>query len=644
MKPLVSILIPSYQAEDYLPRCLDSVLAQTYPNLEICLADDGSTDGTAAIARSYAGKAGLPIAVKELPHGGVSAARQQLLEMAQGEYLFFLDSDDYLDPRTIEVLYSIAESHHADVVQCTMKRTTEDHMPPVDCTELGLHIYGNRLQGMAAYFSGSTPMRCMLAAKLYRRRVLTGIRFPYGKIHEDEATIHCILDKAQVTACTTLPLYHYFTNPNSIMKRRFTYQRYDALDIFRSKAEYCWEHGYHFYAKLWSLYYCYTCARLYKATLEEFGPGDLHLPWLAERFRASAGYYTSSGLADPAFTAALRRQAEDMSELTMPGFFDTAHTFFRVTGEDEIRRLDKTKGDDTLMKKLSIIIPVYNNPQELRMTIDSILGSAFPLEDLEVLVCDDGSSADMKAVAQEYAGQISIRYFWQEDRGFRPGQARNMGIRAAEGELCVFLDCGVLVTSGCLAEHWRLYQQQGPKVVTIGYIYGNDLTSDLQEMRDIIDCHSPDEAAALMQERKMLDGRERDYAISEELHRWQAPWLVLWSLHFSVPTDFMRENNIWFDSFFCTWGCEDNDFGIQLSQHGAKYVLARKAKAIHYPAEKRSYDRLQTEPAFRAGWLKNKAYVKEKWADNELVQLWLSEGGGRAIKELPLLPEEGADA
>ena len=98
-------------------------------------------------------------------------------------------------------------------------------------------------------------------------------------------------------------------------------------------------------------------------------------------------------------------------------------------------------------KKLSIVIPVYNNPEELRLTLGSIARQDFPLEDLEVLVCDDGSHLDMKAVGKEFSGSFSVRYFWQEDQGFRPGTARNMGIRAAQGALCVFLDCGVIVTA-----------------------------------------------------------------------------------------------------------------------------------------------------------------------------------------------------
>lgn len=292
------------------------------------------------------------------------------------------------------------------------------------------------------------------------------------------------------------------------------------------------------------------------------------------------------------------------------------------------------------MKKLSIIIPVYNNPRELRLTLDSVAGSSFPLGELEVLVCDDGSSPNLGSVAEEYQDRFSVRHFWQEDKGFCPGTARNMGIRAAKGSLCVFLDSGVVLTSECLAEHWRLYQEHGEKLVEIGYIYGNDLTSDLDEMREIIDHNSPDQAAAIMEARHMLDGRERDYApCGDDLSRWPAPWIVLWSLHFSVPTAFMRENQVYFDEFFHTWGCEDNDFGIQAHEKGAKFVLARNAKAIHYPARVRSYDRLHNDPDFRAGWLKNKEYVRSKWAEHSIVQLWLTEGG-YAVKKLPLLDPE----
>ena len=167
MKPLVSVLIPSYQVENFISRCLDSVLAQTYDSLEICIADDGSTDGTLDVVRTYVCERSVPITVEALPHKGVSYARQRLVEMSRGEYLFFLDSDDYIDPRTIEVLMEIAAAHNADVVQCAMERTDMNCSPPIDCGSSNPHIYNSRVQGMTAYLSASTPMRCMLAAKLY---------------------------------------------------------------------------------------------------------------------------------------------------------------------------------------------------------------------------------------------------------------------------------------------------------------------------------------------------------------------------------------------------------------------------------------------------------------------------------------------
>lgn len=625
MNPTISILIPVYQVEKYLPRCLDSVLAQTFRDLEVCLVDDGSTDRSAKVARRYIENAAIPMRLEELSHKGVSLARQRLVEMARGDYCFFLDADDYLDPQTMEVLYTIALEYQADLVQCKMERTTEDKLPPIDCGNPDPQVYAGKVRIMAAYLGACSGLRCMLAAKLYRRELLAGIRFPPGKVHEDEAVMHQILGAAQTVVTTALPLYHYYTNPESITKRAFTYARYDILDANLDRITYCYGQGYYFLAKLNSLYYITSCANMIRQTIQELGPEDPHLPWLRERYRATTDWFLSTGIPHADLRESLERQYQDPLPRHLDSFFKVAEEYYR----------ERTKN----MKKISVVIPAYNNPRELQLTIDSILISDFPLDQVEILVCDDGSEPDLQPIVEEYKAKVSIRYFWQEDRGFRPGSARNMGIRAAEGELCLFLDSGVIVTGGCLSEHYRLYQQHGPKLVTIGYILGNDLTSDLDEMRQIIDTNPPDQAAAIMTERKMLDGRERDYAqCGDELWRWPAPWIVLWSLHFAVPTEFMRENGVFFDEFFHTWGCEDNDFGIQLQGKGGKFVLARDALAIHYPAKVRSYDRLHNDPDFRAGWLKNREYLKEKYKDHPIVQLWLTEGG-KAVKALPLLEE-----
>lgn len=322
MTPLISVLIPLYQSEKYLPRCLDSVLAQTYPNLEICLADDGSTDHGAESAKNWAEKTGFPTAVRQYPHLGVSHTRQKLVESARGEYLFFLDSDDYLDPRTIEILYRLAEEHSAGIVQCAIERTKENALPPVDCSNPTVQVFPSRAQGVASYLSAQGPLRCMLAAKLYHRSVLEGIRFPLGKIHEDEATMHRIVGNAQGIVTTSLPLYHYFTNPDSITKRRFSYARYDILDANLDKIRYCREQGMEAYAHINSLYYCLNCLNLYRLTHQELGSGDSHLPQLLEKYRQMTESFLASGLAGADLRDQLRGWMDDPLQGELPRFWD----------------------------------------------------------------------------------------------------------------------------------------------------------------------------------------------------------------------------------------------------------------------------------------------------------------------------------
>lgn len=284
--------------------------------------------------------------------------------------------------------------------------------------------------------------------------------------------------------------------------------------------------------------------------------------------------------------------------------------------------------------KASVIIPVYNNPHELKLTLNALIRQTIDLRCFEVIIADDGSSINMEAVTNDYKKDLNIRYFYQEDKGFCPGMARNMGILAAGGEVCVFLDCGVIPLSDCLEKHLQLFNEVGSNTTVIGYIYGNDTHSDLAKMKEIIDKYTPDEAAKIMERCGMVESRENLYnEFGDDLSAWPAPWIALWSLHFSVGTDFLRKNNILFDSFFTTWGCEDNDFAIQLYHNNAKFVLGRTAKAIHYPAEMRSFDKLKTDKVFRENFHRNQEYVVSKYPNDKSVKLW-NEQGYRAVNRI----------
>ena len=144
-------------------------------------------------------------------------------------------------------------------------------------------------------------------------------------------------------------------------------------------------------------------------------------------------------------------------------------------------------------------------------------------------------------------------------------------------------------------------------------------------MREIIDHNTINEAITLMTEKNMVDGRESLYKEhGDDLYNWPAPWVVLWSLHFSVQSAFLIDNKITFDEYFTHWGCEDNDLGIALHTHGGKFLLEREIKSIHYPSEKRSYEMFQDQ-AFKEAFLKNQSYVVQKY-QREDVRIWEEKG------------------
>ena len=120
MKPLVSIIVPIYKVEPYLRRCLDSIVNQTYTNLEIILVDDGSPDGCPQICDEYAAKDNRRVVIHK-ENGGLSDARNAGLDSCKGEYVSFVDSDDWVDEKYIEILLNLATKENADVAKATGK-------------------------------------------------------------------------------------------------------------------------------------------------------------------------------------------------------------------------------------------------------------------------------------------------------------------------------------------------------------------------------------------------------------------------------------------------------------------------------------------------------------------------------------------
>jgi glycosyltransferase involved in cell wall biosynthesis len=234
--------------------------------------------------------------------------------------------------------------------------------------------------------------------------------------------------------------------------------------------------------------------------------------------------------------------------------------------------------------RCSVIIPTYNRMELLRYTLESLARQTLPTDEYEVLVVDDGSSDATASVVRGFRDRLDVRYFFQPDEGWRVAKARNVGIVNARADKCVFIDSGVLAHSGCLAAHVETLDTAGP-VAVCGYVYCFDVDdADGEQMRHDIDVGDPDGTIArLAAERRWLDVREMFYEqYTDEFSDLPAPWVIYWSCNVSAHTADLRGAGL-FDEAFRAWGVEDMDLAYRLHRRGVRFVLDRRASAIHYP-------------------------------------------------------------
>ena len=135
-----------------------------------------------------------------------------------------------------------------------------------------------------------------------------------------------------------------------------------------------------------------------------------------------------------------------------------------------------------------MIIPTYDRSKLLNYTLLSLLQQDIDKSRFEVIVADDGSSDNTREIADRYAKEMNVKYVYQADKGYRPASARNMGIRAAEGHICMFIDSGILLNANCLREHIDYYPGLDDKIALVGYVYGFERTKDSErQLMELID-------------------------------------------------------------------------------------------------------------------------------------------------------------
>ena len=213
----VSIIIPVYNVEPYLPRCVESIFAQTYTDWELILVDDGSPDRCPEMCDAYATE-DERIKVIHKTNGGLSDARNHGLDVVTGDYILFVDSDDYIHPNMLQTMTRLAKEKDADIVQCGYIRGAGDNFPAIE-EKAPYHLFDNK-----TIFS-STKQQTILCAKFYRRNLWDNLRMPIGKIHEDDFTTWRLYYHSQRIVVIDTPYYYYYKNPQGIMSsedRRFS--------------------------------------------------------------------------------------------------------------------------------------------------------------------------------------------------------------------------------------------------------------------------------------------------------------------------------------------------------------------------------------------------------------------------------------
>lgn len=227
-QPLISIVIPVCDVEEYVDECLQSVVSQTYENLEIIVVDDGSKDSSSEKCNKWQ-KKDTRIRVIHKEHGGPSDARNAGLKEVSGEYVGFVDSDDVLHREMYQRLYEMLTDTKAQISCCNAKRdkTFTDFQNKKPKKE-ALRIYN--AQDAQEAIMKETDIFVTVWNKLYKKEVIQDILFEKGKIHEDEFWSYQAVGKAQKIVTTKECLYGYRQRKNSIMHQRYSLSNLDILD------------------------------------------------------------------------------------------------------------------------------------------------------------------------------------------------------------------------------------------------------------------------------------------------------------------------------------------------------------------------------------------------------------------------------
>ena len=239
-RPIISIIVPVYNVESYLERCIESILNQSFKEFELILVNDGSTDGCKDICNEYKTK-DKRIKVIHKENGGLSSARNAGLDIARGKYIGFVDSDDFINKDMYKILFDTIQANNSDMVICDYYKVNEDDINKfrnLKCNCENIKIKNlNNLESIDNLFL--TGEKFIFAwNKLYKRELFNDLRYEKGRIYEDEYLAHRILYKCNKVSIIEAKIYYYVQRKGSLINSPFTVRRFDKVYAIKDRVDF----------------------------------------------------------------------------------------------------------------------------------------------------------------------------------------------------------------------------------------------------------------------------------------------------------------------------------------------------------------------------------------------------------------------
>ena len=241
MNNLVSVIVPVYKVEKYLEKCVDSIINQTYKNLEIILVDDGSPDNCSKMCDLYA-KEDKRVKVIHKQNGGLSDARNAGLDIMTGDFVCFVDSDDWVEKNYVEEMLNIQQKTNADVVACGINLVNEENGKSSIYYNINQTTIFETHDIIENYYNGNGIISGVAWNKLYKKEIFNNLRYPKGILFEDVAIILNILFQCEKVVILKDMLYNYLDRQGSIMKSNWNHQKLvSKLFMFEKRLDFLLE-------------------------------------------------------------------------------------------------------------------------------------------------------------------------------------------------------------------------------------------------------------------------------------------------------------------------------------------------------------------------------------------------------------------